>query len=581
MTSETLHQLKGILRQKEKELYSIQKIGQALSSTLNIDDLLNLVMKEITFLMNADRSTLYLVDRRKKEIWSKIALKAEVKEIRQKFGKGISGYVAETGRKINIPDAYQDSRFDPSTDKRTGYRTRSILCIPVWEPLSMGKKAKLMAVIQVLNKKTGSFTEEDEGILEAIGSEVSIALANARLYEQLKKKFNEIDLLYDFEQKLSGGYQIHEILQSILLRTLQTLKSKKIAIIFPIESKYHLLSVDEKNQFKSEILPDIDEEILPPEILTKPQRLKKIQNAFKREVKKYIDPELKIFRILPLVFREDRVEFAALVLSSQVEAGKRTSISDHQIIGIVEQKISRALELSFLRERIIKQERLFTVGQMMSTIVHDLRSPLNTISGFMELMLEKETSAKERNEYSDIIRLEIQSIANMTREILDFAKGKTSILPRKISVVDIIKRFQMQVEQLFRNTEILLKFESESKRLIYADAEKITRVLYNIAKNAKEALKGKGEFLFRSFDANGEVVFQITDNGPGIPEEIRDRLFESFVTSGKESGTGLGLAIGKKIIDEHEGRIEIKSAKNKGTTFFIKIPEYQKEKKIM
>lgn len=581
MTSETLHQLKGILRQKEKELYSIQKIGQALSSTLNIDDLLNLVMKEITFLMNADRSTLYLVDRRKKEIWSKIALKAEVKEIRQKFGKGISGYVAETGRKINIPDAYQDSRFDPSTDKRTGYRTRSILCIPVWEPLSMGKKAKLMAVIQVLNKKTGSFTEEDEGILEAIGSEVSIALANARLYEQLKKKFNEIDLLYDFEQKLSGGYQIHEILQSILLRTLQTLKSKKIAIIFPIESKYHLLSVDEKNQFKSEILPDMDEEILPPEILTKPQRLKKIQNAFKREVKKYIDPELKIFRILPLVFREDRVEFAALVLSSQVEAGKRTSISDHQIIGIVEQKISRALELSFLRERIIKQERLFTVGQMMSTIVHDLRSPLNTISGFMELMLEKETSAKERNEYSDIIRLEIQSIANMTREILDFAKGKTSILPRKISVVDIIKRFQMQVEQLFRNTEILLKFESESKRLIYADAEKITRVLYNIAKNAKEALKGKGEFLFRSFDANGEVVFQITDNGPGIPEEIRDRLFESFVTSGKESGTGLGLAIAKKIIDEHEGIIEIKSAKNKGTTFFIKIPEYQKEKKIM
>jgi signal transduction histidine kinase/GAF domain-containing protein len=581
MTSETLQQLKGILRQKEKELYSIQKIGQALSSTLNIDDLLNLVMKEITFLMNADRSTLYLVDRRKKEIWSKIALKAEVKEIRQKFGKGISGYVAETGRKINIPDAYQDSRFDPSTDKRTGYRTRSILCIPVWEPLSMGKKAKLMAVIQVLNKKTGTFTQEDEGILEAIGSEVSIALANARLYEQLKKKFNEIDLLYDFEQKLSGGYQIHEILQSILLRTLQTLKSKKIAIIFPIESKYHLLSVDEKNQFKSEILPDMDEEILPPEILTKPQRLKKIQNAFKREVKKYIDPELKIFRILPLVFREDRVEFAALVLSSQVEAGKRTSISDHQIIGIVEQKISRALELSFLRERIIKQERLFTVGQMMSTIVHDLRSPLNTISGFMELMLEKETSAKERNEYSDIIRLEIQSIANMTREILDFAKGKTSILPRKISVVDIIKRFQMQVEQLFRNTEILLKFKSESKKLIYADAEKITRVLYNIAKNAKEALKGKGEFLFRSFDANGEVVFQITDNGPGIPEEIRDRLFESFVTSGKESGTGLGLAIAKKIIDEHEGRIEIKSAKNKGTTFFIKIPEYQKEKKIM
>ncbi|MEJ2050144.1 MAG: histidine kinase, partial [Calditrichota bacterium] len=97
MSADTLPELKNKLLQKEKELYSIRKIGQALSSTLNLDDLLILVMKEITVLMNAERSTLYLVDKRKKEIWSKIALEVEVKEIRQKFGEGISGYVAKTG----------------------------------------------------------------------------------------------------------------------------------------------------------------------------------------------------------------------------------------------------------------------------------------------------------------------------------------------------------------------------------------------------------------------------------------------------------------------------------------------------
>jgi signal transduction histidine kinase len=235
------------------------------------------------------------------------------------------------------------------------------------------------------------------------------------------------------------------------------------------------------------------------------------------------------------------------------------------------------LELSFLRGKIIKQERLFAVGQMMSTVVHDLRSPINTIGGFLELMLEKETMDDEKEEYAEIIRSEIQSIANMTQEILDFAKGKTSILPRKTSVIDVLKRFQLQAEQLFRNTEIILRFENESKRLIYADIEKITRVLYNIAKNAKEALNGKGEFHFRSFDEDGQVVFQLSDNGPGIPVEIRNRLFESFVTSGKESGTGLGLAIAKKIVDEHAGKIEIKSSEDKGTTFLIKIPEYIKE----
>ena len=104
MSKNQIDNLKNQLLQKEKELYSIQKIGQALSSTLHLDQLLNLIMKEITHLMNADRSTLYLLDKHRNEIWSKIALKAEVKEIRLKVGVGISGHVAATGDIINILD---------------------------------------------------------------------------------------------------------------------------------------------------------------------------------------------------------------------------------------------------------------------------------------------------------------------------------------------------------------------------------------------------------------------------------------------------------------------------------------------
>jgi len=162
MSDNALQNLQARLQQKEREIYSIQKIGQALSSTLHLDELLGVIMREITHLMNADRSTLYLVDRNKQEIWSKIALKAEVKEIRQKMGVGISGYVAASGEKINIPDAYQDSRFDPTTDKRTGYHTRSILCLPVWEPAtSQQQQREVLGVIQVLNKSEGHFTAED------------------------------------------------------------------------------------------------------------------------------------------------------------------------------------------------------------------------------------------------------------------------------------------------------------------------------------------------------------------------------------------------------------------------------------
>ena len=107
-TNEQLQKIKLELERKEIQLHSIQQIGIALSSVLNQDELLILIMDEVTKLMNAERSTLFIVDNEEGEIWSKIAQKAEIKEIRQKIGMGISGYVAKTGEKINIKDAYQD-----------------------------------------------------------------------------------------------------------------------------------------------------------------------------------------------------------------------------------------------------------------------------------------------------------------------------------------------------------------------------------------------------------------------------------------------------------------------------------------
>jgi signal transduction histidine kinase len=214
---------------------------------------------------------------------------------------------------------------------------------------------------------------------------------------------------------------------------------------------------------------------------------------------------------------------------------------------------------------------------MMSTIVHDLRSPVNSINGFLELLTEEENTPEEREEYSNIMRMEIQTITNMTTEILDFAKGKTSILPRKVGVGDILKRFQPQVEQLFKNSGINLLLENKSMKIVYADIDKLTRVFYNIAKNAKEAMGKKGDIQFKIYDTDNMVTFELSDNGPGIPQEIRGRLFDSFVTSGKESGTGLGLAIVKKIVDEHNGLIELESDKNKGTTFYVRLPEFAVE----
>jgi signal transduction histidine kinase/putative methionine-R-sulfoxide reductase with GAF domain len=574
MVKSKSQELQARLQQKEREIYSIQKIGQALSSTLHLDDLLKVIMKEITHLMDADRSTLYLVDHKKKEIWSKIALKAEIKEIRQKMGVGISGYVAASGEKINIPDAYQDSRFDPSTDKRTGYRTRSILCLPIWEPTTTQEQRVILGVIQVLNKNISYFTPEDEGILEAIASEVAIAISNARLYEQLEQKFKEIDLLYEFEQQLSSIYNLSELLQNLLNGTIKYLNCEVTALIYPENNQPQMLIIEKDHGVVKSNLDLSDLEFLET---IPPADREFNKESLLRQINEKTNYHFSFLKIIPLHSDQEKFRSAIILVQPLSPETALSDLENSQVLNIIDQKISRAIELLSLRLKLFRQERLSAVGQMMGTIVHDLRSPINSINGFLELMTEAETTPEERLEYSHIMQSEIQSIMNMITEILDFSKGKTSILPRKISAADILKRFQPQIEQLFRNSGIALKVENSSKKLLHADIDKLNRVFYNISKNAKEALKTQGNFYFKIYDGENEVNFELQDDGPGIPEEIRGRLFDSFVTSGKESGTGLGLAIVKKIIDEHHGKIEIFTAKGKGTTFFIKLPELQKD----
>ena len=167
-----------------EKLTALLEVGKAMASERNLDRLLQLILGEVTRVMEADRSSLFLVDRERNELWSKIAQGLELREIRIKIGMGISGYVAQTGKTVNIPDAYADPRFNQETDSRTGYQTRNILCAPM-----RNRHQEVIGVLQVLNKLDGAFTAEDEDLLLALSSQAAVAVENAVLYEDIQKLF--------------------------------------------------------------------------------------------------------------------------------------------------------------------------------------------------------------------------------------------------------------------------------------------------------------------------------------------------------------------------------------------------------
>ena len=154
--------------------------SKSVNSAIEIDKLLGLILDAASRSINADRGTLFMLDAATGELWSRVAQGNNIVEIRLPVGKGLAGYVAKTGEVVNITDAYKDPRFNPEIDKKSGYKTRNVLCMPMRD-----KDGKIFGVFQFLNKREGPFLAEDESFIDALSVHSSIALENARLAREM------------------------------------------------------------------------------------------------------------------------------------------------------------------------------------------------------------------------------------------------------------------------------------------------------------------------------------------------------------------------------------------------------------
>ena len=174
--------MEEMVKSREKEMKFLDVVAEV-TSEIELGSLLQRVMVEATRMLNADRATLFLNDFKTNELFSRVAMGEGIGEIRLPNNAGIAGAVFQSRETINIPHAYADLRFNPGFDKQTGYFTRSILCVPI-----INKDGDCIGCTQALNKKGGGFTEEDESRLKAFTQQVSIALENAKLFEDVAKE---------------------------------------------------------------------------------------------------------------------------------------------------------------------------------------------------------------------------------------------------------------------------------------------------------------------------------------------------------------------------------------------------------
>ncbi|HEV8254594.1 MAG TPA: HAMP domain-containing sensor histidine kinase [Vicinamibacteria bacterium] len=278
--------------------------------------------------------------------------------------------------------------------------------------------------------------------------------------------------------------------------------------------------------------------------------------------------------LVPLMARTGLV--GVLVLGGRPERRKAPLRgSEAKLLSAIALRASLALENQVYLRELVSSERMAALGTMAGMLVHDFRGPLTVIRGYAESLTQPQPPEVIR-ERAKMITDAVDRLERMTRETLDFARGGGRLVRRCYEAKTLVEELAAAAAEEFPSLELVRDVSVPKETVACVDVDKMRRVVGNIAANAMDAMGGRGRFHVSARVENGQgeerrLVLMLADEGPGVPEEIRGRVFEPFVTKGKKRGTGLGLAVARRFVEDHGGTIEL-LPEGPGARFRIALP---------
>jgi two-component system NtrC family sensor kinase len=276
----------------------------------------------------------------------------------------------------------------------------------------------------------------------------------------------------------------------------------------------------------------------------------------------------------PIAHRKKDGELIEGDLSASViydEEGKE--IASVGIFKDLRERLRIERELREMQQALLQSEKLAAMGRLTSQIAHELNNPIYGIMNTLELLKTEIPPESKRRRILELSLSETQRLAEMLRNMLSFSKPEEE-KRRPIKINELIEGILLVTEKQMKESNIKVEtFFDEGIPEVMASTNQMRQVMLNLIKNAKEAMPKGGTLTVRTNREDSKVLIHIQDTGVGIPEELRDKIFEAFFTTKqKVKGVGLGLSVCYGIIKDHGGEIKVESEVNKGTTFTIHLP---------
>jgi PAS domain S-box-containing protein len=511
--------------QRLRELAFLNETGQAITSTLNLEHILRLLLERVRDLLQVDAVSVALLDEPSGELVFEAASgegAVGVLGVRLKPGQGIAGWVAETGKPLVVNDVRKDSRFFSQVDSQTGMTTQAILCVPIV------LKGRVVGVIEALNPGKIPFNQQSSEVLNALAGLAATAIDNARLFAEVRSAESRYEGLFEDSANpiiitdLKGIIlDVNRNACSLWSQSKEDLKGLKIT---------HLYSADNTQDFMEPY-----DQVLANQETTFQTSILSINQRITVEIK-----------------------------------GRQVPVKDGTLIQWIGRDISAEIELERTRE------------DMMNMIIHDLRNPLANIMNSLDVLRDELADQANSAPHKELLRIATRSSKRMRQlinSILDLSRLESGQPLQNVAQTDLDKllrdAMQFVKPQLdIRNIKLTANIAPTLPH-VETDADMISRVVLNLLENAIKFTQVGSTVHLAAQSNETDVQVSITDDGPGIPTSQQRTIFEKFVRlqhQGKPKGTGLGLAFCKLAIKAHGGQIWVESAPGQGSTFHFTLP---------